>query len=132
PADAFAKDVLSARVAGTAELDRATFAVEIAILVANKQVLMRAERGVSAEPVTTYLFRHDKIRDYYTHFAFLGDDPCIRYSYARDDRFSGVYDLLARALPAAQAEELNEYLHITAVESQDHRLSDRFVQHLRW
>ena len=124
--------MLAARLSGGSELDPVAFAIEVATLIDKKQVLMRAERGLGANPITLYMFRHDKIRDYYTHFAFLGDDPTTRHAYARDDQFGGVYELLARALPAGQAEELNEYLHISAAESQDHRLSDRFVQHLRW
>jgi len=132
PAAKFASAVLEARISGGGEIDGAKFQTETAALLARKQVYLRTESAPGGLQVAAYQFRHDKIRDFYTHFAFLGDDPTVRHQYARDDRFGGVYELLAKALEPAQAEDLKEYLLMSAIDSQDHRLSDRFVQHFRW
>jgi hypothetical protein len=132
PAAKLASAVLEARISGGDEIDGAKFQAETAALLARKQVYLRTESASGGLQVAAYQFRHDKIRDFYTHFAFLGNDPTVRHQYARDDRFGGVYELLAKALEPAQAEDLKEYLLLSAVDSQDHRLSDRFVQHLRW
>jgi hypothetical protein len=51
---------------------------------------------------------------------------------ARDDRFAGVFEYLARDLPHDAADELKDYLLSAALDRSDHRLSDRFLQHLRW
>jgi hypothetical protein len=62
----------------------------------------------------------------------LEPDSTKRYALSGDDRFAGVFDYLARELPAEAADELKEYLLSSAVDSNDHRLSDRFLLHLRW
>jgi hypothetical protein len=132
PADRFATAVLKARIEERLEIDATEFPQETEVLLARKQAIARSSHGTTEQGITNYQFRHDKIKDFYTHFAFLGDDPSVRFAHVRDDRFAGVYDQLARALTPGQAEELHEYLLVSAVDTQDHRVSDRFIQHLRW
>ncbi|KQQ35541.1 hypothetical protein ASG19_17800 [Rhizobium sp. Leaf306] len=130
PTMELSKSVLSARQANSPELDAIVFGTAVAILEERKQVRRISVASVGGF-LAEYHFRHDKIRDFYTHFAFLHDVDA-RFSLARDDRFSGVYDYLARELPPAAVADLREYLLSAAVDSNDHRLSDRFLQHLRW
>lgn len=106
-------------------------ALERQVLLDHKQIRLQHMRTKDASAEIA-VFRHDKIRDFYLHFAFLGDEPALRFQYARDDRFGGVYDLLARRLSSGQAAELREFLLLKAVDDKDHRLSDRFIQQLRW
>ena len=101
-------------------------------MVLNKQVLSTSGPGPGGEHFANYQFRHERISDFYVHFAFLGDDPSVRFEHVRDDKFGGVYDLLARVLPKDQADELREVFVLTGVDSQNHRQSDSFIQHLRW
>jgi hypothetical protein len=76
------------------------------------------------------VFRHDKIRDFYTYRAFVVD-PTLRVMHADDDKFSGVYDLLSLELPANEAIDLPEFLSEKALDRGDHRLSDRYLEGLR-
>jgi hypothetical protein len=62
----------------------------------------------------------------------LDDDPAERIALAEDERFFGVFEYLANSLPATAARELRDYLVSAAVDRKDHRLSDRFIMHLRW
>ena len=128
----FAHAVLLARRDGKPEIDSEQFKEYVPVLEKRKQVRRVSIPIADGKSKTEYQFRHDKIRDYYTHFALLGDDPTERFALARDDRFSGVFDYLARDLPQDAALELKDYLLSAALDRSDHRLSDRFLQHLRW
>ena len=128
----FANFVLVARREGKNEIDAERFGEYVAILEERKQVKRVSVPIVGGKSRTEYQFRHDKIRDYYTHFALLGDDPAGKFALARDDRFAGVFEYLARELPQDSVVELKEFLLSAALDRSDHRLSDRFLQHLRW
>lgn len=132
PIEAFSRAVLDNRKSGKPEIDSLQFDVETAVLVARKQVRKDQVPLDGGKARTEYRFRHDKIRDFFAHLALLGDDPTERYELARDDRFSGVYEYLARELPSDQAADLREFLLSAALDRNDHRLSDRFMQHMRW
>ena len=132
PSERFAKAVFDATVTPNPEKPGLPLsAPERTVLLDHKQIRLQHMRAGDASAEIA-VFRHDKIRDFYLHFAFLGDDQALRFQYARDDRFGGVYDLLARRLPSGQAAELREFLLLKAVDDKDHRLSDRFIQQLRW
>lgn len=77
-------------------------------------------------------FRHDRIRDFFTHFAFLDLSVDEVTAYAGDARFAGVYAYLARSLDASDAEALRERLIRQAAELDDHRVSDSFVREYDW
>jgi hypothetical protein len=131
PVKRFGESVLKARLEGTAEIDSKAFSAEVDSLLEHKQVYSTSSPS-NADSPAVYQFRHDRISDFYMQFAFLGDDPSIRYAHVGDDRLGGVYDLLARILPPAQADELKEVLILRGMDSRDHRQSDSFIQHLRW
>ena len=128
----FARAVLLARREGKPEIGSDVFGEYVPILEQRKQVRRVSIPIADGKSKSEYQFRHDRIRDYYTHFALLGDDPTERFALARDDRFAGVFDYLARDLPQNAALELKDYLLSAALDRSDHRLSDRFLQHLRW
>jgi hypothetical protein len=132
PMTDFARSVLAARREGKADIGSEQFVEYVAILDERKQVRRVSVPIAGGKSKTEYQFRHDRIRDYYTHFALLGDDPTERFALARDDRFAGVFEYLARDLPQDAADELKDYLLSAALDRSDHRLSDRFLQHLRW
>ncbi|NPU13076.1 hypothetical protein HL666_20100 [Bradyrhizobium sp. 83002] len=132
PIVGFSNAALAAREQGKAEIDWTSFAEYVAILEQRKQVKRTNVEVASGKEVVEYRFRHDKVADFYLHFALLGPEPAKRFAMAGDDRFAGVFDYLARKLPPEAANELKEYLLSRALDSNDHRLSDRFLQHLRW
>jgi hypothetical protein len=132
PISAFSTSALNAREDNKAEIDWSSFGEYVAILEQRKQVRRTTVDVAGGNVASEYRFRHEKIADFYLHFALLEADSEKRFSLAGDDRFAGVFDYLARELPAQAADELKEYLLSTALDSNDHRLSDRFLQHLRW
>ncbi|WP_439406141.1 hypothetical protein ACNJX9_32740 [Bradyrhizobium sp. DASA03076] len=132
PISAFSKSALNARQDNKAEIDWSSFGEYVAILEQRKQVRRTTVDVAGGKATSEYRFRHEKIGDFYLHFALLEANSEMRFSLARDDRFAGAFDYLARELPAQAADELKEYLLSAALDSNDHRLSDRFLQHLRW
>jgi hypothetical protein len=129
----FSEDIFQRRLGGDDDLTQSPFDREISSLIEEKMALVRTVEVRGRTPKQEIRFRHDRIRDYLTHFAFLGDEQEERrYTYARDSRFIGVYDYLAKVLPLGPAERLREYLLMRAVETQDHRVSDSFIRQLSW
>ncbi len=108
------------------EIDTTAFGEYVAIMEQRKQVRrISLKTAVGLWPSTD--FRHEKISDFYLHFALLEADLTKRFELAGNDRFAGLYDYLARELPLDAANELKEYLLSSALDSNDHRLSDRFL-----
>ncbi|WP_174512575.1 hypothetical protein [Methylocella tundrae] len=131
PISAFSRSALEARENGKPEIDTTAFGEYVAIMEERKQV-RRISLKTAGGYVAEYDFRHEKVSDFYLHFALLEADSTKRFELAGNDRFAGLYDYLARELPLDAANELKEYLLSAALDSNDHRLSDRFLQHLRW
>jgi hypothetical protein len=131
--DAFSEDVFSRRLENDEDLSHCTFDREVASLIEEKMAVTRAIEIPGKPAKQEILFRHDRIRDYFTHFAFLDErQDERRLRYANDSRFSGVYEYLAKVLDLGAAERLREQLLMRAVETQDHRLSDSFIRQLSW
>jgi hypothetical protein len=131
--DLFSEDVFNRRVAGDDDLTKSPFDREVASLIAEKMALVRTVEVRGRPAQQEIRFRHDRIRDYVTYFAFLGDErEERRLSYSKDSRFAGVFEYLAKMLPPGPAERLKEYLIMRAVETQDHRLSDSFIRQMSW
>ncbi len=128
---ALAEAVLNALLENQDDLSELGVPAEVSSLIEHKLALLRTYQVPGGSPKQAVRFRHDRIRDYVLHFAFLGDEE-RRYDLSRDSRFAGVYEILARALPPGPAERLKEYLLMDAVDHQDHRLSDQFLKLLRW
>jgi hypothetical protein len=129
----FSDDIFERRVAGDDDLTQSSFDREIGSLIAEKMALVRTVEVRGRAAKQEIRFRHDRIRDYISHFAFIGEDRDERrFLYARDSRFLGVYEYLAKVLPLGSAERLREFLLMRAVESQDHRVSDSFIRQMSW
>jgi hypothetical protein len=131
--EAFSEDVFKRRVENDDDLSKSIYDREVASLVEDKMAIVRAVEIPGKPARQEILFRHDRIRDYFTHFAFLdAKQDERRLQYANDSRFAGVYEYLAKVLDLGVAERLREQLLMSAVESQDHRLSDSFIRQLSW
>jgi hypothetical protein len=98
PISAFSKSALEARENGKPEIDTSAFGEYVAIMEHRKQV-RRISIKTAGGSVAEYDFRHEKISDFYLHFALLEADSMKRFELAGNDRFAGVYDYLARELP---------------------------------
>ncbi len=88
------------------------------------------------EPIgdAEYLFRHDKIMEFFIVQTFLGDSDQVNTrlkDHISDPRFRGVYFLLATLLPLDAAQNLREQLIQYAANTKDHAVSDTFIQLLR-
>jgi hypothetical protein len=129
PFDAFSRSVYEARRDAKSEVDETRFPRVADILLEEKQI-QRYISGDAFFKADGYIFRHDKIRDFYTYRAFV-IDPALRALHADDDKFSGVYDLLSSELPTNEAAALREFLSEKALDRGDHRLSDRYLEGLR-
>ncbi|QOZ55872.1 hypothetical protein [Bradyrhizobium sp. CCBAU 53338] len=129
PLRAFSRSVYEARRDGTSEIDGDHFPRVAEVLLKEKQI-QRYVTVASGFKSDGYIFRHDKIRDFYTCATFVAD-PELRTMHAGDDKFAGVYDLLCQELPPREATELREYLAERALDNGDHRMSDRYLEGLR-
>jgi hypothetical protein len=138
PLKQFAKAVYDMRLNDQDTIPVIDFGDELEIMEEDKMVIARTSRVASgddgAAPRTLWNFRHDKILEYFLVQLFLGNTPEAeeRILKHRDDpRFRGVYFLLADLLPLAKAQEVREMLIQYAVDTQDHTVSDRFIELLR-
>jgi hypothetical protein len=129
PLEVFSRYVYESRRDGKPEIDESRFPRVAEILLKEKQIqrYIAADSGFKSDG---YIFRHDKIRDFYTYPAFLADSD-LRVAHAGDDKFSGVYDLLTQELLPQDATDLREFLAERALDRGDHRLSDRYLEGLR-
>ncbi|CAN7766236.1 hypothetical protein LJR245_007319 [Rhizobium leguminosarum] len=131
--EALSNALLEQRLQDQENLQKLPFQPEVAALVRGKLAIVRTDSddagAVASQEVR---FRHDRIRDYFTHFAFLRLPPEKQAEFAEDARFAGVFPYLARALPKNDAEVLRERLITRAADLEDHRVSDSFVREYSW
>lgn len=129
----FSKALLEQRVKDQENLEILPFAPEVAELLAAKlaQVRTFSDPGMKTT-IQEIRFRHDRIRDFFSHFSMLDMTPEQQASYAADARFAGVFPYLARSMPSTSAELLREHLVSLAAEIEDHRVSDSFVREFSW
>ncbi|NEJ98656.1 NACHT domain-containing protein [Rhizobium ruizarguesonis] len=130
---ALSNALLEQRLQDQENLQKLPFHPEVAALVTGKLAIVRTDAddagAVAAQEIR---FRHDRIRDYFTHFALLGFPAEKQAEFAEDARFAGVFPYLARALPQNEAEALRERLITRAADLEDHRVSDSFVREYSW
>ncbi|UVH55136.1 hypothetical protein NWF24_20110 [Variovorax paradoxus] len=129
----FSKALLEQRLKDQEDLSLLPFKPEVAGLIyaklANVRTFTDPSGKVSAQEVR---FRHDRIRDFFTHFALLELSPAEQATYATDTRLAGVFPYLARSMPKQAAEDLRERLLSVAADIEDHRVSDSFVREYSW
>ncbi|MEH2067409.1 MAG: HEAT repeat domain-containing protein [Nostoc sp.] len=99
-----------------------------------KMVVSRQWQNEEGAAKREWLFRHDKIMDFFLVQNFLGEKDEAKnrlIDHMGDSRFRGVYFLLVNLLPLDAAKELKEKLVQYAADTKDHTVSDTFVQLLR-
>jgi hypothetical protein len=131
PLKAFSKHCYDLRVNDRFEISEERFWKELPYMERHKLVVRRQFKGPAEVPKTEWLFRHDKIMEFFIAQTFLVPDSDRPQQYIGDARFSGVYYLLATLLPLDEAAALREFLIDYAADSKDHTVSDNFLQILR-
>ncbi len=99
-----------------------------------KMVVSRQWQNEEGAAKREWLFRHDKIMEFFLVQNFLGENDEAKnrlIDHMGDSRFRGVYFLLVNLLPLDAAKELKEKLVQYAADTKDHTVSDTFVQLLR-
>ena len=95
------------------------------------KMVMKYFLDEDSKPRTEWHFRHDKIADFFVAQTFLGPDNDKPVKHLGDVRFRGVYLQLARLLPLDDARALERRLIDYAADTQDHTVSDAYIQLLR-
>ena len=101
------------------------------LLEKHKMVVRRHGLDADGGSKTTWVFRHDRIMDYFVVQTFFGRHNERQTHHLADPRFRGVYMLLADALPYEQALTLREKLSRHASKTKDHLVSDEFLELLQ-
>lgn len=129
----FSSALLTQRLADQEDLGGLPFKPEVAELVHAKLAQVRTFSEPSGKLAAQEIrFRHDRIRDFFTHFVLLEMAPEEQAAHAKDARFAGVFPYLARSMPCASAEALREQLITVAAHIEDHRVSDSFMREFSW
>jgi hypothetical protein len=130
PLRKFAEAVYQMRLQDEDTLPVGEFAEELQCMERHKMAVGRSlDEG--GKPRTEWHFRHDKIADFFIVQAFLGPGNDKPVNHLGDARFRGVYLQLARLLPLEDARTLERRLIDYAADTQDHTVSDTFIQLLR-
>jgi HEAT repeat protein len=131
PLRQFSESIYERLLRDEVTLDSTLFFEPIQALLAHKMVLTQNDVDAEGKPVRKWVFRHDKIRDFFLVQAFesVQDERIVKHM--DDPRFRGVYLMLASQLPLAQASELRDALVDHAAETKDHHLSDAVVELLK-
>ncbi|MBK8182732.1 MAG: HEAT repeat domain-containing protein [Candidatus Competibacteraceae bacterium] len=130
PLPQFAEAVYQIRLKDEDTLPVGEFADELQSMERHKMTVSRSlDEGGKSCP--EWHFRHDKIADFFVVQAFLGPDNDKPEKHLGDARFRGVYLQLARLLPLNAARALERQLIDYAADTQDHTVSDTFIQLLR-
>lgn len=98
----------------------------IQTMAAHKMVLERNELDAAGKPTRNWVFRHDKIRDYFLMQAMLNRSPVP--DHVDDPRFRGVYLMLAQQLPFEDARTLRDAVVERAAETRDYHLMTAVVE----
>lgn len=129
----FSRALLTQRLADQEDLGGLPFKPEVTELVHAKLAQVRTFSEPSGKSSAQEIrFRHDRIRDFFTHFVLLDMTPEEQAAQAKDTRFAGVFPYLARSMSRENAEVLREQLIALAAHIEDHRVSDSFVREFSW
>jgi HEAT repeat protein len=132
PLKTFAEAVYQMRLNDKAEISPEEWQEELQCMERHKMVISRQVTDLEGKPKTEWSFRHDKIQDFFIMQTFLGEPKDTRLvDHISDSRFRGVYFLLARLMPVEEAKALREILIDYAADTNDHAVSDTFIQLFR-
>ncbi|HEY0480545.1 MAG TPA: HEAT repeat domain-containing protein [Kofleriaceae bacterium] len=124
PLEQFSERIYQMRLRGDSELPAEISQVELDALVGPKMIFSRDARDGKRR----WFFRHDKIMEFFVLQAFLLEGSDRPERHLDDPRFRGVYFLMAMRLPLNAATLLRDQLVVRAARTNDHTVSDRFVQ----
>jgi hypothetical protein len=131
PLKQFCESVYERRLCDELALDSGQFREAINAMAEIKMVFHENDKDDSNKEIRRWLFRHDKIRDYFLMKAVLNQSDERIWRHIDDLRFRGVYLMLAYELPVHRAVELQDILMDRAAETKDHTLLELFVQILK-
>jgi HEAT repeat protein len=128
PLQRFSGSCYQMRLADVATIDEKAFQIELLCMERYKMVVRRQYNDTNQKLVTEWLFRHDRVLEYFIVQTFLDDGKERVHQHVRDGRFRGVYLLLATLMPLDDARALLKILYLHAAETQDHSVVDSFVR----
>ncbi|WP_204138693.1 HEAT repeat domain-containing protein [Halomicronema sp. CCY15110] len=131
PLAAFSQQVYDMRLQDHTAIPEAEFFEELQCMERHKMVTRRQGIDNEGQPTKEWNFRHDKVMEFFIVQTFLGKNNDRPQQHMSDPRFRGVYFLLAKLMPIADALALREELIDYAADTRDHTVSDDFVQLLR-
>jgi hypothetical protein len=131
PLKSFSEHCYQLRLHDKVAISEDDFSKELPCMERHKFVVKRQWKGPTEVLKTEWLFRHDKIMEFFIAQTFLIPGSDRPHQHIGDPRFSGVFYLLATLLPLDQATALRELLINYAADSKDHTVSDNFIQILR-
>jgi HEAT repeat protein len=131
PLKQFSESVYKRLLRDVMSLDSGRFFAEVQAMARHKMALGQHDTDADGKPRQKWVFRHDKIRDYFLVNAFRAQESKRILRYIDDPRFRGVYLMLASQLPLEQARDLKDALVDRAAETKEHNLSDAVVQLLK-
>jgi HEAT repeat protein len=130
PLGAFAERVYEWRRSDKADIEMEGFALEAIELVHHRLMIQRTDPIQTAQHKTErtrWFFRHDRIMEFILLSAFLGSEhKDRRINHIEDERFWGVYELLAVHLPASDELELYAWLNDWAANTNANELRNRY------
>jgi hypothetical protein len=103
------------------------FAAEASFLLEMKLLVARAVKG-AAGVVDRYMFRHERVWDFFIAAAF--SDADLWEAHLTDPRFRGAYFRIAETWNPEAARKVRDLLNLSAAESGDHSTSDEFIKRL--
>jgi hypothetical protein len=106
------------------------FDEELYTLEKYKMTLKRHRIIENGNSKTVWYFRHEKIMDYYIVHYFMKNSE-LRSKHLKDQRFRGVYCMLAFSLPMNEAKQLREEFIDYSIQYRDHSLSDDYIRYLK-
>jgi hypothetical protein len=134
PLISFAERVYQWKDSGNPYISVEGFELEFQSLVKHKLLIQRDERlkkEKNEEEVRRWFFRHDKITDFFLVPAFCGDHLARRIEQVKEERFGGVYELLAVRLSLKEAQELHKYLVDWAAQTNNNGLLNRYTRAMK-
>ncbi len=96
-------------------------------MVVPKMVIPKDAEDIQGKEIKSYIFRHEKISDYFIAQYFIKNGHHERFKHFNDTKFIGTYLLLATILPLDEAVILKEHLIEYAAINKDHQISDSVV-----
>lgn len=130
PCDSFAERVYEWRKSDRADISVDCFEIEAAELAEHRLMIQRTDtirKAQGEEERTRWFFRHDRIMEFFLYPAFgTSTQRARRLNQIEDERFWGVYELLAQHLPGAAEDELYAFLNEWSATTNQNDLRNRY------